>query len=98
LLTAAQKRALFRMGKARGIEQDVMVAMMKQSDGVGVTPGELAALADTAKKNMVPKDIVAGFGQPPATRSFSFPPFVLCGESAMKYTARARRGGGGSWR
>ena len=36
-LTAAQKRAVFRMGKKRGVTPSVMTTIAKQSDGVGVT-------------------------------------------------------------
>jgi hypothetical protein len=57
-LTRTQKKALFRMGKAAGVDDSVMVSIVKQCDGVGVTPMELAALGQAAHQANVPKNMV----------------------------------------
>eukprot|EP01052_Picozoa_sp_SAG31_P013744 SAG31_NODE_835_length_11646_cov_11.142201_4_plen_142_part_00 len=38
IMTAAQKRALFRMGKKRGVPREVMTSIAKQADGLGEWP------------------------------------------------------------
>ena len=61
-LTQSQKKAIFRIGRARGIDAEAMVSMVKQTDGVGLTPMELENLQAAAAAAEVPANLLNGFG------------------------------------
>ena len=47
-LTQSQKRAMFRLGRREGVPDKAVVSILKQTDGVGLTPMELGGLEDAA--------------------------------------------------
>lgn len=61
-LTKVQKKALFKMGLKDKINTEAMIAMLKQSDGLGVTPMELDMMRAEGIKKQLPKQLLTGFG------------------------------------
>eukprot|EP01048_Picozoa_sp_COSAG05_P023207 COSAG05_NODE_4929_length_1323_cov_2.189542_2_plen_93_part_01 len=61
-LSLPLQKALFRVGKKIKLEDGVMRSMIKQAQGVGVTPHELGRLEAAASAANVPKDYLTGFG------------------------------------
>eukprot|EP01047_Picozoa_sp_COSAG01_P047429 COSAG01_NODE_4530_length_4949_cov_6.988247_1_plen_489_part_00 len=61
-LTAAQKRALFRVGRAEGVPDAAMVGVIKQTDHQGLIPSEFEMLRATAEARGVPTSMLGGFG------------------------------------
>ena len=72
-LTRAQKKSLFRLGEAEGIDKRAMVTVVKQSERLGVEPSELAALGKAAVKAKVPPSMVrATLRALPRTRIYMY--------------------------
>jgi len=61
-LTAVQKKALFKMGIREKVDERAMLAMIKQADGLGVTPMELDLMKAEGLKKQMSKQLLNGFG------------------------------------